>query len=190
MTNVATAPARAPRAKKAAPAPKAAVALKAAAPKAVSAKPAPAKAVRAPRAKPAAAAPAAKVAAPKPAAAPRLEKAGKVIAGARAFSNDNVEALTASFGAATKGFEAVRGQAFAFTQARFETSLAAAQSLGRVKSLSDLIEVQHTFATGEIEAYAAQLTRFTQTLSASFQDAAKPLGERARAVYASVAPTR
>jgi hypothetical protein len=132
-----------------------------------------------------------KAAAPKAAKpAPRFEKAKQAVAGARAFTKGNVEALSGSFGAASKGFSAVRSQSVAFAKARVEANLAAAKSLNSAKSVSDVLDVQHAFAKEAIEAYGQNFARLSEALTASFQGVAKPIGERARAVYASVAPAR
>jgi hypothetical protein len=157
--------------------------------KPAAAKAIPAEAAPAPRTEARAEAP--KTEAPKAKAAkPRFEQARKAFADTRDFAKGNVDALTASFGAASQGFGAVRDQSLAFAQARLQTNLAAAQSLTTAKSVSDVIDVQHAFAKGAIEAYGAQFAKLSETLTTTFNSAAKPIGDRARAVYASVVPGR
>ncbi len=119
-----------------------------------------------------------------------LNKAGKAFAETKAFSKENLSALTTSASAATKGVRDVSGLGVGFAKARIETNLAAAQSLNAAKSLGDVLDIQHAFAKGAIEAYSTEFGKLSQAVTTSFKDTFKPLSSRASELYAKVAPAR
>jgi hypothetical protein len=146
-----------------------------------------------------AAAPKAKKAAIETTAAPQpvraavtdgLKKASKAFAETKAFSKNNLEALTASASAATKGARALGERSVGFTKARIETNLAAAQSLNGAKSINDVLDIQHAFAKGAVDAYTTEFARLSETVSGAFRDAVKPLSARATTLYTRFTPAR
>ncbi|MBS0294730.1 MAG: TIGR01841 family phasin [Proteobacteria bacterium] len=95
-----------------------------------------------------------------------------------AHGKRNLEAVVESVTAATRGAETLGAQALAFSKKSFEDSVAVAQSLGSAKSVQEVVEIQTTFAKTALEAYLGEVTRWSDTVSASVKDSFKPLNER------------
>lgn len=93
----------------------------------------------------------------------------------------NLEAVVESVTAATRGAETLGAHALAFSKKSFEDGVAAAQSLGTAKSVQEVVEIQTAFAKSAMESYMTELTRWTDTVSASVKDTFKPLNERVTA---------
>jgi len=111
-----------------------------------------------------------------------VEKSLAAVNEANSYSKKNLEALVASVTAATKGAEALGAQAMAFSKTTLESNVAAAKSLAGAKSLQEVIELQTGFAKTTLESYVAELSRMSETVSASVKDSVKPLNERVTAV--------
>ncbi len=94
----------------------------------------------------------------------------------------NVEAVVASVTAATKGAESLGSQAMAFAKKSHEDNTAAFRSLSTAKSLQEAVELQTTFAKTAMEAYLAEMTRWSETVSSSMRESLRPINERATAV--------
>jgi phasin family protein len=109
---------------------------------------------------------------------------------ANAVSKKNLEAVVASVTAATKGAEALGAQAMAYSKTSFETQVAAAKSLTSAKSVQEVVELQTSFAKSALEAYMAEMTRMSETVSASVKDSMKPLNERVTAMVERVQAAR
>ena len=97
---------------------------------------------------------------------------------ANAHSKKNLEALVASATAAARGAETVGAQAMAYSKKAFDDQVSAARSLAGAKSLQEVVELQTSFARTFLEAYMAEMGKFTETVSASVKDSMKPLNER------------
>ena len=111
-----------------------------------------------------------------------VEKTLAALNDANAHSKKNLEAVVASVTAATKGAEALGAQAKAFSNASFESQVAAAKSLTGAKSVQEVVELQTAFAKTALESYMAEMGRMSETLSASVKDSMKPLNERMTAM--------
>ena len=111
-----------------------------------------------------------------------VEKSLAAVNEANSYSKKNLEAVVASVTAATKGAEALGAQAMAFSKTTLESNVAAAKSLAGAKSLQEVIELQTGFAKTALESYVAELSRMSETVSASVKDSVKPLNERVTAV--------
>ena len=98
-----------------------------------------------------------------------------------AQGKQNLEAMVASAAAAQKGAEALSTQGLAFGKKSFEDTVAAAQSLAAARSVQELIELQTSWAKSATEAYLAQVTSMTETLTASVKDTFQPINERVTA---------
>lgn len=107
-----------------------------------------------------------------------VEKTLTALNEANAVSKKNLEAVVASVTAATKGAEALGAQAMAFSKKSFEDQVTAAKSLSGAKSVQEVVELQTSFAKSALEAYMAEVTRMSETVSASVKDSMKPLNER------------
>lgn len=107
-----------------------------------------------------------------------VEKSLAGLGEVNAAGKRNLEAVVESVTAATRGAETLGAQALAFSKKSFEDGVAAAQSLGSAKSVQEVVEIQTTFAKSAMEAYMTEMTRWTDTVSASVKDTFKPLNER------------
>ncbi|KPF79090.1 phasin family protein [Brevundimonas sp. AAP58] len=98
-----------------------------------------------------------------------------------AHSKSNLDALTASATAAQKGAEALSAQALSYGKTSWENSVAAAQSMAQARSIQELIELQTNFAKSAMETHLSEVTKMTETLTASVKDSFKPINERVTA---------
>src|SRR5262249_13203080 len=89
--------------------------------------------------------------------------------------------VIASVTAATKGAEALGAQAMAYSKKALEDQVAAAKSLTTAKSVQEVVELQTTYAKSAFEAYIAELTRASETVSSSVKDCFQPINERVTA---------
>jgi phasin family protein len=115
-----------------------------------------------------------------------VEKTLAALNEANTTSKKNLEAVVASVTAATKGAEALGAQAMAYSKAGFESQVAAAKSLASAKSVQEVVELQTAYAKGALEAYVAELTKASETLSASVKDCFQPISERVTALVEKV----
>lgn len=93
----------------------------------------------------------------------------------------NLEAVVESATAAQKGLEALSSQALAYGKKTWDDNVAAAQSLAAARSVQELVELQTAWAKSATEAYLSEVTRMTDTFTASVKDSFKPLNERVTA---------
>ena len=110
-----------------------------------------------------------------------VEKTLSALNEVNSLSKGNVEAVVESLTAATKGAETVGAQALAFSKKNWEEAVTAAKTLSTAKSVQEVIELQSTYAKSAMEAYVAEVSQMTQTLSASFKDTFKPINTRVTA---------
>ena len=102
----------------------------------------------------------------------------------------NIEAAVESVTAATRGAEAISAQALAYSKKSWEDGVSAAQALASAKSVQEVIELQTAFAKSAMEAYLSEVTKMTDTMSASVKDSFKPINERATAIVERVQSAR
>ena len=102
----------------------------------------------------------------------------------------NIEAAVESVTAATRGAEALSAQALAYSKKSWEDGVSAAQALASAKSVQEVIELQTAFAKSAMEAYLSEVTKMTDTMSASVKDSFKPINERATAIVERVQSAR
>ena len=70
----------------------------------------------------------------------------------------------------------------AFSKKSIEDQVTAAKSLAAAKSVQEVVELQTAFAKTALEGYLAEVTKMSETLSATVKDSVKPLNERVTAV--------
>ncbi len=97
-------------------------------------------------------------------------------------SKRNLEAVVASVTAATKGAEALGAQAIAYSKKATEDHISAAKTLTSAKSLQEVVELQTTYAKTFLDAYLAELNRWSDTVSGSVRESIRPINERVSAV--------
>jgi phasin family protein len=102
----------------------------------------------------------------------------------------NLEAVVESVTAATRGAETLGAQALAYHKKSWEDATHAAQSLGAAKSVQEVVEIQTNWAKSALESYLNEVTRWSDTVSASVKDSFKPLNERVTATVERFQATR
>ncbi len=119
-----------------------------------------------------------------------VDKSLSALTEVNTVSKKNVEAVVEAVTAATRGAEALSAQSLAFTKKSWEDGVSAAQALAGARSIQEAIELQTSFAKSAMEAYLAECTRMTDTMTASVKDTFKPINERVTAVVESVQSAR
>jgi len=69
----------------------------------------------------------------------------------------------------------------AYAKKSAEDNTTALRSLSSAKSLQEAVELQTTFAKSALEAYMSEVSRWTETVSASMRESMRPINERASA---------
>jgi phasin family protein len=110
-----------------------------------------------------------------------LEKSTAAFSEIGAQSKQNLDAVVASATAAQKGAEALSAQALSYGKTSWETGVAAAQTISKARSVQELIELQTAYTKSAMEVYMAEMTKMTETLTASVKDSFKPINERVTA---------
>ncbi|MGQ2989910.1 phasin family protein [Brevundimonas sp.] len=98
-----------------------------------------------------------------------------------AESKQNLDAVVAAAAAAQKGAETLSAQALSYGKTSWETGVAAAQSMAKVRSVQELIELQTSYTKSAMEVYLAEVTKATDVFTASVKDSFKPINERVTA---------
>ena len=110
-----------------------------------------------------------------------VEKSMATFADLNAQSKRNMEALVASVTAATKGAETLGAQAMAFSKKSVEDQVAAAKTLSSAKSLQEAVELQTSFAKTSLDAYLAEVNKWSDIVSGSVRESLRPINERVSA---------
>jgi len=90
------------------------------------------------------------------------------------LSKDNLDATMKSFGAVSKGFQAIAAEMADYSKKSFEQGTAATEKLLGVKSFDKAIEVQTEFAKTAYENYVAQATKIGELLTDLAKESYKP----------------
>jgi phasin family protein len=119
-----------------------------------------------------------------------IEKTLAAFNEANAHSKKNLEAVVASVTAAAKGAETLGSQAMALSKKTFDDQVAAARSLAGAKSVQEVVELQTSFARTFLESYVSEMSKLTETVSASVRESMKPLNERVTDLVERMQATR
>lgn len=87
---------------------------------------------------------------------------------------DNVELALKSFGALSKGLQAIAVEVADHSKQSFEEGTAVVEQLLGCKTLDKAIEVQSGFAKNAYEAYVARLTKIGELVADTAKEASKP----------------
>lgn len=90
----------------------------------------------------------------------------------------NLEAVADSVGAAAEAAQSLSAQAAAFTKKALEDHVTASKKLAAAKSVQEAFDIQTTYAKSAVEAYLSELTKWSDSMTSSFQRSVKPLNER------------
>jgi phasin family protein len=93
----------------------------------------------------------------------------------------NLEALADSVGAAAEAAQSLSAQAAAYTKKALEDHVAVSKKLAAAKSVQEAFDIQTTYTKSAIEAYLAELTRWSDSLTGSVQRSLKPINDRVAA---------
>ena len=102
------------------------------------------------------------------------------------LGQENMDATMTSFGALTKGFQAIAVEMTDYSKKAFEEGTAAAEKLFATKSLDKAFEVQSEYAKSAYEAFMAQSAKFGELYAGLAQEAYKPF----ESAFAKVTATK
>src|ERR687887_766725 len=91
------------------------------------------------------------------------------------IGKDNVEATLRSFGAASKGFQALAAEVTNYSKKSFEDGTAAVERLMGAKTLEKAIEVQSDYVKTAYEGFVAQATKLGELYADIAKETYKPL---------------
>ena len=92
----------------------------------------------------------------------------------QSMGKDGFEAYLASANAMTKGFQALAAESVEFSRQAFEKGNEAFQKAAGAKSFDQAVEVQQGYAKQAMEALSAQMTKVSNVLTATAEEAYKP----------------
>ena len=119
-----------------------------------------------------------------------VEKSLAAFADINSHSKRNLEAVVASVTAATKGAETLGAQVTAFSKKAAEDHMAATKTLTSAKSLQEAVELQTTYAKTFLDAYLAEMNKWSDIVSGSVKESMRPINERVSAVVEQFQPAR
>ncbi|MBN4046470.1 phasin family protein [bacterium AH-315-P15] len=99
-----------------------------------------------------------------------------------AASKDNVEAFVEAVSASQKGFEAINGEAMAYSKQAMEDGVAATKAAFGAKSVQELIELNTGYTKAAFEAYVGTATKISELFTTTAKDATAPLNARVNEV--------
>ena len=111
-----------------------------------------------------------------------VEKSLAAFADINSHSKRNLEAVVASVTAATKGAETLGAQVTAYSKKAAEDHIAATKTLTGAKSLQEAVEFQTSYAKSFLDAYLAEMNKWSDTVSGSVKESLRPINERVSAV--------
>lgn len=98
----------------------------------------------------------------------------------------NLEAFADSLGAAAECAQTLSAQAAAYSKKTLEDQVDVAKKLAAAKSVQEAFDIQTGYAKSAMDCYLAELTRWSDSVSASMQRSLKPLNERVAAIAEQV----
>lgn len=93
----------------------------------------------------------------------------------------NLEAIADSVGAAAECAQTLSAQAAAYSKKALEDHLAVTKRLATARSLQEAFDIQTGYAKSAMEGYLAELTRWSDSFTASMQRSMKPINDRVAA---------
>lgn len=91
------------------------------------------------------------------------------------MGKENVEASMKSFGAMSKGAQAIATEVVDYTKKSFEDMTAATEQVLGAKSVEKAVEAQSAFARASYEGYVNELTKIGELYIGAAKEAYKPL---------------
>ena len=90
------------------------------------------------------------------------------------LGKDNMDVMMQSFGAMTKGFQAIASEVADYQKKSFEESTAAMEKLVASKSLDKAFEAQSDFMKSAYEGFVGEVTKIGDMYSELAKDTYKP----------------
>jgi phasin family protein len=91
------------------------------------------------------------------------------------IGQDNLDASMKTFGAVSKGFQAIAVETADYAKKAFEQTTAVSERLASAKSLDKVMEVQADYAKSAYEGFVAQSAKLGQLYADLAQEIYKPL---------------
>ncbi|HEY8381710.1 MAG TPA: phasin family protein [Microvirga sp.] len=91
------------------------------------------------------------------------------------FGQDNMDAVMKTFGAVSKGAQAIAVETTDYAKKSFETSTATFEKLAGAKSLDKAIEIHSDYLKTAYEGFVAQSTKMGELYASFAKEAFKPL---------------
>lgn len=105
------------------------------------------------------------------------------------MARTNMEAMTQSAQAASKGFSELNTKAFGFMQANMQRNMDAARAFGGVRTAEDFATIQEA-SKETFQAYAEQANEMSTLFAGTLRAAAEPLNAQASAVVEKLQTAR
>lgn len=99
---------------------------------------------------------------------------------AQTFGKEQMEALTASSAAFTKGWQSIAAETSDYTKKSFEKSRELAEKMVAVKKMDEAVQLQTEYAKSAYEDFVAGATKIGEIYTAMAKDAFKPFEAAAR----------
>jgi phasin family protein len=99
----------------------------------------------------------------------------------------NLEALADSASVAAEAAQTMGAQAAAYGKKAMEDHLATAKKLATAKSVQEAFDIQTGYAKFAVETYMAELSRWSDSFTASVQRSMKPINDRVAAAASEFA---
>lgn len=90
------------------------------------------------------------------------------------FGKDGMDVMMQSFGAMTKGMQAIATEVADYQKKSFEESSAALEKLVAAKSLDKAFEAQSEYVKGAYESFVGEVTKLGEMYTELAKDAYKP----------------
>jgi phasin family protein len=110
-----------------------------------------------------------------------FEKTAKLCESVGEFNKDNLQAYIQSATVVGKGFQSAAQESSSYAKQAIEDAIAASKAMMNSKSISDVIELQTSFAKTAFTRYVSQLSRINEAFVATAKESAAPLQGRVEA---------
>jgi hypothetical protein len=90
------------------------------------------------------------------------------------LSKDNMDVAMKSFGAVSKGFQAIATEVADYSKKSFEDGTAAMEKLFGAKTLEKAVEVQSDYVRGAYEGFVAEATKLGELYADLAKESYKP----------------
>src|SRR5437879_4741678 len=90
------------------------------------------------------------------------------------LGKDNMDVAMKSFGAVSKGFQAIAAEVADYSKKSFEDSTAAMEKLLGAKTVEKAVEVQSDYVRGAYEGFVAQATKLGELYADLAKESYKP----------------